>query len=99
LPRLSSSAQITSTAGCRAGLGRQPVYGAGLGGQVERFETVDGGLIFAYQLANPAEYGVVEFGEARSAISLEEKPAQPESSFAAPGLYFTATTSWTLPRA
>ncbi|WP_183098450.1 glucose-1-phosphate thymidylyltransferase RfbA [Nocardioides pelophilus] len=69
-------------------LGDNLFYGAGLGSQLERFETVDGGLIFAYQVANPVDYGVVEFDAAGRAISLEEKPAQPKSSFAVPGLYF-----------
>jgi glucose-1-phosphate thymidylyltransferase len=69
-------------------LGDNLFYGAGLGSQLERFETVDGGLIFAYQVANPVDYGVVEFDAAGRATSLEEKPSQPKSSFAVPGLYF-----------
>ena len=49
---------------------------------------IEGGLIFAYQVANPTAYGVVEFDERMRAISIEEKPARPRSSYAVPGLYF-----------
>src|SRR5690606_37437468 len=48
----------------------------------------DGGLIFAYEVANPEAYGVVEFDASMTAISIEEKPKRPKSSYAVPGLYF-----------
>ena len=53
-----------------------------------RFSDVDGGTIFAYRVANPAAYGVVEFDEQFRAVSLEEKPKSPRSPYAIPGLYF-----------
>ncbi len=69
-------------------LGDNIFYGPGLGSQLARFEHVDGGAVFAYQVANPSEYGVVEFDSDERALSLEEKPARPKSSYAVPGLYF-----------
>ena len=53
-----------------------------------RFTEVEGGAIFAYWVADPSAYGVVEFDREGNALSLEEKPAQPRSQFAVPGLYF-----------
>ncbi len=69
-------------------LGDNVFYGAGLGTDLQRFEGLDGATIFGYRVANPTEYGVVEFDDAGIAISLEEKPAAPKSNFAVPGLYF-----------
>ncbi|MCX6500286.1 MAG: glucose-1-phosphate thymidylyltransferase RfbA [Arthrobacter sp.] len=69
-------------------LGDNIFYGAGLGGQLQRFNDVDGGAIFGYWVADPTAYGVVEFNAAGKAVSLEEKPARPKSNYAVPGLYF-----------
>jgi len=69
-------------------LGDNIFYGPGLGTQLRAFRDVDGGAVFAYWVAEPSAYGVVEFDAQGKAISLEEKPAQPKSNFAVPGLYF-----------
>ncbi|WP_232717668.1 glucose-1-phosphate thymidylyltransferase RfbA [Gordonia metallireducens] len=69
-------------------LGDNIFYGPGLGSQLQGFENIDGGAVFAYWVANPEAYGVVDFDASGTAISLEEKPAQPKSNFAVPGLYF-----------
>jgi glucose-1-phosphate thymidylyltransferase len=69
-------------------LGDNIFHGVGLGSQLRANTTVHGGLVYAYQVANPSEYGVVEFDEDGHAISIEEKPARPRSRFAVPGLYF-----------
>ncbi len=69
-------------------LGDNIFYGPGLGSQLGRFSNVDGGTIFAYRVANPAAYGVVEFDDQFRAVSLEEKPKSPRSPYAVPGLYF-----------
>lgn len=69
-------------------LGDNIFYGPGVGTNLKRFATVDGGAIFAYWVANPADYGVVEFDSAGGALAIEEKPATPKSNYAIPGLYF-----------
>jgi glucose-1-phosphate thymidylyltransferase len=69
-------------------LGDNIFYGPGLGTSLCRFQNVSGGAIFAYWVANPSAYGVVEFSEDGIPLSLEEKPATPKSNYAVPGLYF-----------
>lgn len=69
-------------------LGDNLLYGPGMGGQLSRFTDVNGGAIFAYWVAEPSVYGVVEFDDKGLAVSLEEKPNQPKSNYAIPGLYF-----------
>lgn len=69
-------------------LGDNIFYGAGLGEMVRSCSEPDGGVIFAYQVADPERYGVVDFDKDFKALSIEEKPAKPKSNFAVPGLYF-----------
>ena len=69
-------------------LGDNIFYGPGMGTRLRRHVDLDGAAVFAYHVANPSDYGVVEFDENFKAISLEEKPKQPKSSYAVPGLYF-----------
>jgi glucose-1-phosphate thymidylyltransferase len=69
-------------------LGDNLFHGPGLGHQLQQLHGVDGGHIFAYRVRSPSEYGVVEFDDDGRVVSLEEKPAQPRSNYAVPGLYF-----------
>jgi len=69
-------------------LGDNLLYGPGLGSQLKRYADVDGGAVFAYWVGEPSAYGVVEFDDEGRAVSLEEKPREPKSNFAVPGLYF-----------
>ena len=69
-------------------LGDNLLYGPGLGTQLKRYADVDGGAVFAYWVAEPSAYGVVEFDGDGRAVSLEEKPSAPRSNYAVPGLYF-----------
>jgi len=69
-------------------LGDNIFYGAGFGELVRGHTDPDGAVIFAAQVQDPERYGVVEFDAAKNAISIEEKPEQPKSNYAVPGLYF-----------
>jgi glucose-1-phosphate thymidylyltransferase len=73
-------------------LGDNIFHGTGLGRQLRAHTSVAGGLVFAYQVANPQAYGVVEFGADGRVRSIEEKPAVPRSGYAVPGLYFYDNT-------
>lgn len=74
--------------GCALVLGDNVFHGAGLDSQLVKLTDQPGATIFAYRVSNPTEYGVVEFDETGRAISIEEKPKSPRSSYAVPGLYF-----------
>jgi glucose-1-phosphate thymidylyltransferase len=69
-------------------LGDNLFHGPMLGSQLGRFSQIEGGTIFAYRVADPTAYGVVEFDGHGRALSLEEKPKAPRSEYAVPGLYF-----------
>ena len=69
-------------------LGDNIFHGTGLGTQLKKLAEVEGGYVFAYQVGDPERYGVVEFDEQMKVLSIEEKPANPKSNYAVPGLYF-----------
>jgi glucose-1-phosphate thymidylyltransferase len=69
-------------------LGDNIFYGTGLGKTLENNTNPEGGIVYAYHVSDPERYGVVEFDKQMNAISIEEKPKQPKSSYAVPGLYF-----------
>ena len=73
---------------CALILGDNIFYGTGLEELLVANNDPDGGIVFAYHVSDPERYGVVEFDEERKAVSIEEKPANPKSNFAVPGLYF-----------
>jgi glucose-1-phosphate thymidylyltransferase len=73
---------------CAYILGDNLFYGTGLGRTLSNFNPVDGAQIFAYEVSNPSDYGVVEINGVNEIISIEEKPQQPKSNFAITGLYF-----------
>jgi glucose-1-phosphate thymidylyltransferase len=73
---------------CALILGDNIFYGTGLEKLLIENSNPDGGIVFAYHVSDPERYGVVEFDENRKAISIEEKPKNPKSNFAVPGLYF-----------
>ncbi|HEX8497299.1 MAG TPA: glucose-1-phosphate thymidylyltransferase RfbA [Actinomycetales bacterium] len=69
-------------------LGDNIFYGPGLGTRLRENSDLDGALVYAYQVADPSAYGVIEFDDTGRAISLQEKPSEPRSDYAVPGLYF-----------
>ncbi|OZB81461.1 glucose-1-phosphate thymidylyltransferase RfbA [Microbacterium sp. 13-71-7] len=69
-------------------LGDNIFYGQGMGTQLRKYTELDGGVVFGYWVDDATAYGVVEFDDAGRVVSLEEKPAQPKSNYAVPGLYF-----------
>ena len=69
-------------------LGDNIFYGAGFGKLIQSFNDVEGAAVFAYEVSDPERYGVVEFDENFKALTIEEKPENPKSHFAVPGLYF-----------
>lgn len=69
-------------------LGDNIFYGAGLSELLQQNLNPDGGIVYAYHVSDPERYGVVEFDDHMNVLSIEEKPKQPRSNFAVPGLYF-----------
>ncbi len=69
-------------------LGDNIFYGVGMGRMLQKINDPDGGVVFAYHVSDPERYGVVDFDENHHVLSIEEKPAQPKSNYAVPGLYF-----------
>jgi len=80
--------EFIGSEGCALVLGDNVFHGSGLDSQLGTLTDRPGATIFAYRVSNPTEYGVVEFDAAGRAISIEEKPTAPKSSYAVPGLYF-----------
>lgn len=73
---------------CALVLGDNIFHGTGLGAELLAAKDIEGALIFAYRVSDPSTYGVVEFSSSGQAISIEEKPKEPKSNYAVPGLYF-----------
>ena len=73
-------------------LGDNIFYGVGLGRMLKKISDPDGGVVFAYHVSDPERYGVVEFDKNNKVLSIEEKPKQPKSNYAVPGLYFYDNT-------
>lgn len=73
---------------CALILGDNIFYAAGMTGLLQKNNDPEGGVVFAYHVSDPERYGVVEFDKEMKAISIEEKPLQPKSNYAVPGLYF-----------
>lgn len=69
-------------------LGDNIFYGVGLGGALKQINNPQGGVVFAYHVSDPERYGVVEFDKKNNVLSIEEKPSEPKSNYAVPGLYF-----------
>ncbi len=69
-------------------LGDNIFYSSGFSKKIQACNNPDGGIVFAYHVSDPERYGVVEFNEDQKAISIEEKPINPKSNYAVPGLYF-----------
>ncbi len=69
-------------------LGDNIFYGVGLGRMLQKINNPEGGVVFAYHVSDPERYGVVEFDKNNKVLSIEEKPKQPKSHYAVPGLYF-----------
>lgn len=69
-------------------LGDNIFYGVGMGRMLQKINDPDGGVVFAYHVSDPERYGVVDFDENHNVLSIEEKPAEPKSNYAVPGLYF-----------
>lgn len=69
-------------------LGDNVFYGVGMGRMLQKLNNPEGGVVFAYHVSDPERYGVVEFDNSMNVLSIEEKPKQPKSNYAVPGLYF-----------